>query len=65
MTRPLENYLHGAATVLELWPSERNLEIRKQKSQQDDLEAIRRDWERVGYDLHRVIEQQVDAQGSD
>ena len=60
MTKFLENYLRGAATVLEIWPADRNLEIREAGNQEDDLNAIRGDWYAIGDDLRRAIEQQTD-----
>jgi hypothetical protein len=50
----MRNYLYGASTILELFPSDKN-ENKIQAISQSDEEALSKDWEAVGNDIREAI----------
>jgi len=54
MTTLIRNFVHGAASLLEIQPLPDPRPTRPVK-RRTDAEALRGDWQQVGGDLHRAI----------
>ncbi|MCI5140460.1 MAG: hypothetical protein D3909_01740 [Candidatus Electrothrix sp. ATG1] len=53
----LKNLLHGAGTVLNIHPHTRKRVRRFRSSPSSDTEAIKKDFEKIGNDLWKVIDE--------
>lgn len=58
MTEHLKNILKGAASVLEIWPDNRD-RLERIHPYKSDADALRSDWERVGADMWKAVEKEA------
>jgi hypothetical protein len=58
MTKLLRNILNGAGSVVDLWSDSGN-SFRQVHPYQSDVDALKRDWQRVGNDIADAIEKET------
>lgn len=59
MSRKLKNFIRGAGSVANVWPTPAENHIGEGLLERTDAEALRSDWEAIGRDLWSSINQLV------
>ncbi len=61
----MKNFIHGASTILEIYPPKRKNFITKSTDnvQEKDFNALYSDWERVGDTMSKIIDHECIKNG--
>jgi len=51
----LRNLMKGASTIMVIFPNSEKVSRKLYKPNSSDYDALRSDWERVGYDLKNIL----------